>query len=233
MPRTRFSAREHGFPFRNFLTRTSVTLSGGRRIELVGRWGGMAYAALDAFYAGEPLPGLGVAGVPAAGLPGYLALRLEQSLAAPSAVRFGIWAMADDERVARVTRDCEIPGILQSIDAGRPVVLGLLGARALEELDHGIRLVVATGYEGNVERGPLRLSVYDDETPGEEVILTVGAGLSGIAASNQARPWRGLFAYDYLPQPLPRLESPADVPAAAWVRAGELVEFPRLHRAVA
>lgn len=231
MPRTAFSAREHGFPFRNFLTRTSVTLPGGRRIELVGRWGGMAWAALDAFYAGEPLPGLDAAGAPAGGLAAHLARRLEQCFAAPGAARFGIWAMADDERVARVTWDCEIPGICASIDDGRPVVLGLLRARGLEELGGGIRLVVATGYDGDPVRGPLRLLVYDDETPGEEVVLTAGAGTLGIAASNQARPWRGLFAYDYTPQPLSGPE-----PAAAsrtGNHCGELVEFPRLHRAVA
>jgi len=233
MPRTRFCAREHGFPCRNFLTRTSITLPGGRRVELVGRWGGMADAALDAFHAGAPLPGLDAAGAPSGELAGYLALRLRQSLAAPSAARFAIWAMADDERVARVTWDCEIPGICDSLDAGRPVVLGLLRARGLEELGRGIRLVVATGYEGDAASGPLSLSVYDDESPGEEVILTARAGALGIAASNQARPWRGLFAHDYAPQPLPRLAPPAAAAAAPRARAGELVAFPQLHRAVA
>jgi hypothetical protein len=60
--------------------------------------------------------------------------------------------------------------VRRSIDAGRPVVLGLVGARTLEEVGRN-RQVVAYGYDddgagsGSGDAAPTRLFVYDSRHP--------------------------------------------------------------------
>ena len=59
MPATRFHACQHGFAFRGCLVRTSVDLPAGMQLEVRGRCGGLAYAALDYFYSGLAVPAAG------------------------------------------------------------------------------------------------------------------------------------------------------------------------------
>ena len=88
----------------------------------------------------------------------------------------------------------------RSIDAGRPVVLGLVGARALEEVGRN-RQVVAYGYDddgaGPGGGPPVRLFVYDSHHPDTEVVLALEAGGQLWEASAGDDAWRGLFPQDY------------------------------------
>jgi len=56
MPRTSFTSQQHNFHFANTFVNQVATLPGGLRIETYGRCGGMAYAALDYYLAGLPVP---------------------------------------------------------------------------------------------------------------------------------------------------------------------------------
>src|SRR5829696_7505382 len=63
----------------------------------------------------------------------------------PSPTTAPAWPTWSSPGVVRLTAD-ELPRVRRSIDAGRPVVLGLVGARSLEEVG-GNRQVVAYGYD--------------------------------------------------------------------------------------
>src|SRR5690348_4708372 len=51
-----FDPATHGFAFPNAFVNEVLTLPNGARITTAGRCGGMAYAALDYFLAGQPVP---------------------------------------------------------------------------------------------------------------------------------------------------------------------------------
>ena len=230
MVRTRFHAARNGFAFRNCLSRETLTLPGGRRVELIGRHGGMAYAALDYFQAACPVP---ASPAESPWLIGYLRQRLHQSFATPSAVRFPLWAMAEDASLARAVAGYEIPRLCRSLDAGYPAVVGLIRARSLDELATGCRQAVAYGYDVDQGSGALRFFLYDDDDPSTEVTLTVSASAESIRATNRAIPWRGLFLHDYRFRKPPTGPAPADAEAAPAPPAGQVRELAAFRRAVA
>jgi hypothetical protein len=102
--------------------------------------------------------------------------------------------------VARLSAE-ELPRVRRSIDAGRPVVLGLVGARDLDEVARN-RRVVAYGYDddgvGADGGAPIRLFVYDSHHPDAEVALELEPGRRHWQASPGDGPWRGLFVQDYV-----------------------------------
>ena len=53
-----FDPATHGFAFPNAFVNEVLTLPNGAKITTAGRCGGMAYAALDYFLAGQPVPRL-------------------------------------------------------------------------------------------------------------------------------------------------------------------------------
>ena len=101
----------------------------------------------------------------------------------------------------------------RSIDAGRPVVLGLVAARTLEEMGRN-RQVVAYGYDedgaGPGGGPPIRLFVYDSHHPDTEVVLGLEAGGQRWEASAGDDAWRGLF--------LPRTTPVSARPTSTWAR---------------
>jgi hypothetical protein len=56
VPRTGFDPRAHGFHFANDFVDKAVTVPGYGEVATDGRSGGMAYAALDYWFAGLPVP---------------------------------------------------------------------------------------------------------------------------------------------------------------------------------
>jgi hypothetical protein len=133
----------------------------------------------------------------------FIHKRLFDSYATWSARQFLTWTLAEDHPtwsspgVAAMTAE-ELPRVRRSLDAGRPVVLGLVAARALDEVGRN-RQVVAYGYDedgAGPGGGPIRLFVYDSHHPGIEVVLAPEPD-GGWAASAGGGPWRGLFLQDY------------------------------------
>jgi hypothetical protein len=148
--------------------------------------------------------------VPADGsrLADFIHKRLFDSFATWSARQFLTWTLAEDHPtwsyagVARWTRE-ELPRVRRSLDAGRPVVLALVGARSLDEVARN-RQVVAYGYDddgigpvGPGDETSIRLYVYDSHHPDTEVVLGFEHGGRLLEASAPGGPWRGLFVQDY------------------------------------
>jgi hypothetical protein len=207
VPRTGFDPRTHGFHFANHFVDKVVTVPGYGEVATDGRSGGMAFAALDYWFAGLPVPSHRPEDFPDRTVPedgtrlaDYLYKRLFDSFATWSARQFVTWTLAADHPtfshrgVTAWTGD-ELRRLRRSIDAGRPVVLGLVAARDLEELARN-RQVVAYGYDHD-GAGPMRVYAYDGNHPDQEVVLEAEPGAPEVAASVPGGPWRGLFVQDY------------------------------------
>jgi hypothetical protein len=212
VPRTGFDPRAHGFHFANDFVDKVVTVPGYGEVATDGRSGGMAFAALDYWFAGLPVPSHRPEDFPDRAVPDdgtrladFIHKRLFDSYATWSARQFLTWSLAEDHPtwsspgVARMTAQ-ELPRVRRSLDAGRPVVLGLVGARSLDEVG-GNRQVVAYGYDddgaGPGGGPPIRLFVYDSHRPDDEVVLGFEPGARYWEASDDGGPWRGLFLQDY------------------------------------
>jgi len=205
----------------------------------------MAFAALDYWFAGLPVPthraeDFGATGVPPAEgrLGVYLRKRDADSFAALSAREFVRWSLAPDfptrchRGVVDLTVEEQFPRLRRSIEAGRPVALGLVAARGLDGNEAARNhQVVAHAYEEDPESGAFRMHVYDPDRPGEQVVLgfepkdprlveaveAAASGAGGRTGGVEGRCWRGCFVQDYLP------EQPAYVDLAIskgiWVSA--------------
>lgn len=225
MPKTLFSPAKHGFHFANYFENVILEDSPFGRIATRGRCGGMAFTALDHFHAGLPLPNfsqeqLRPALVPpdAHPLSKYIYKRQLDSFFMLSAVKYITWSLSPDDAgflvkgVARWTREDEFPKLRASIDAGKPVTLGLIAARDLAGLQQNHQ-VVAYGYDTIPNKDGLMVHIYDVNAPGKELTLSSDTFRSGwIANSASQESWRGWFVQDYAPNhpplglaaPLPR-----------------------------
>jgi hypothetical protein len=144
----------------------------------------------------------------------FIHKRLFDSYATWSARHFLTWTLAEDHPtwsspgVVRLTAE-ELPRVRRSIDAGRPVVLGLVGARDLDEVARN-RQVVAYGYHddgvGTDGGPPIRLFVYDSHHPDTEVTLALEPGHRHWQANAGDGPWRGLFVQDYVRERPPYID---------------------------
>ena len=221
MPRTGFDPRAHGFHFANDFVDKVVTVPGFGEVATGGRSGGMAFAALDYWFAGLPVPSHRPDDFPDRAVPedgtrlaDFLHKRLFDSFATWSARQFVTWTLAADHPtwsyrgVTAWTREAELPRLRRSIDAGRPVMLGLVGARDLDEVACN-RQVVAYGYDDGLGAGamaPIRLFVYDSHHPDTEATLELESGRGHWQASAGDGPWRGLFVQDYVRERPPYID---------------------------
>src|SRR5207302_1309818 len=160
MPRLNFSPQKHGFHFDNDFDNAIVTFPNGQQFPTGGRCGGMAYASLDYYFAGLPIPTHrmgdfpGGTRVPPDGtrLADYISARLFDSFATTSALKFILWAFIPEhdtwfrKGTTRRMREEEFPALRRQIDQGRPVVLGLLASTSLADIGNNHQ-VVAYGYE--------------------------------------------------------------------------------------
>jgi hypothetical protein len=101
VPRTGFDPRAHGFHFANDFVDKVVTVPGYDEVATDGRSGGMAFAALDYWFAGLPVPrtaGLPDRAVPDDGtrLADFIHKRLFSY--AWSARQFLTWSLAEATR---------------------------------------------------------------------------------------------------------------------------------------
>jgi len=203
MPRTAFTPQQHGFHFPNSFTNQIAILPGGQQIETRGRCGGMAYAALDFYFAGVPAPPDTAAPHDGHWLADYIYARLLDSFFNTSAIRYVAWTMQADHAtwfykgVTGWTKEDEIPRLRQFIDAGTPVVLGLIGARDIADVGSSNHQVVAYGYDADDAAQAIRIYVYDNNSPDQEIVLSTDANTPHVDASNQAEPWRGFFVHEY------------------------------------
>ncbi len=214
--KTNFNPKTHGFHFGNDFVNQIITIPGKGDIETYGRCGGMAFAALDYYFAGISIPGYTAADfapddVPPDGhwLADYIYLRLIGSFAAPSATKFVIWTLSSDhptlilKGVTRWTKEDEFTKLRKAINAGRPVALGLVGAKTLDDIGNENHQVVAYGYEYDSVKKNITIYIYDNNSPDEEVLLVSDKDNPYFNASNRSELWRGFFIQNYTPVPPP------------------------------
>jgi hypothetical protein len=175
---TNFDATQHGFKFINYFITEPV-----RGIRFGGLCGGMAYAALDYFYTGTPIPQQNTQ--PAAGSPlfNYIYNRqvtsIIQNLDKWIELGFNPFGWRTNEFFnwgLQGFNGGRLQELREQIDAGRPVPLGLFKAG-----NGGLRphhQVVAVGYDlgrytgdlGNFKED-LKILIYDPNHPGQVVTL--------------------------------------------------------------
>jgi hypothetical protein len=217
MGRTGFTPQQHGFHFDNDFVNTLAGLPGFGDIQTRGRCGGMAYAALDFYFADIPVPADTTLPPDGNPLADYIYRRLLASFLTPSAVQFVTWTLHSDhgawffKGVTRWTKEEQIPRLRGFLDAGQPVPLGLVGATDLGDVGNKNHQVVAYGYEVDEPTQAIRIFIYDNNSHDQEVVLFTNPDNPHLDASNRAEPWRGLFvqSYDRVSPP------PALVPAPA------------------
>lgn len=234
-----FEPSRHGFRFPNAFVNQIASVPGFGNIETRGRCGGMAYAALDYFFAGVPIPAYVTANfapgqAPPDGhwLADYIYARLMNSFFTPSAAKFPEWTVHSDHEtwfykgVTRWTKEEEFPKLRARIDSGRPAILGLVGADNLADVGNKNHQVVAYGYEGYPAVGAMTVWIYDNNHPGREVALTSEAGNPHWNAST-GEIWRGFFVHDYAHRnpPVFTRQPPA---AGQSVRFGTVVKVSHL-----
>ncbi len=215
------------FAFANGFVNVVATLPTGARIATAGRCGGMSYASLDHLWAGVPAPHWPARLFAPGRVPpdGHLVADLLQrrqldSFRSWSALRFLTWSVLPDEDRPPLTGVrsltwAEVPSVLRSLHAGRPVVLGLVVARGV--LRSGDNHQVVAHRADRDASGRLRLHVLDPNHPGEDVTLVPAP--DGWVGSDGRR-WRGFFRHAYASRRPPELPGASRRPSAA-VRAGD------------
>ncbi len=192
-PGSGFLASTNGFAFANswpHVPPLRFRLGGPVPLELavgdaaLGLCGGMALAALDLYLAAVVPPR--DERQPAEGTPRFRYI-VERQLASfelgLGPARFyllGAPWRSDASRAGEVLRR-ELPRIRRELEAGRPVVLGLVHAVSANPAtlvqDHQ---VVAHGIEAGPRAESLSLRIYDPNRPGDDSVrLTVGRGAAG------------------------------------------------------
>lgn len=204
--------------FANRFSNTVLDLPGDRAVRTAGRCGGISAVVLDHRTADLPVPRwdarlFAPAHVPPDGhlLADAVLTRQLDSFATPSAVRFLTWSALPDADlgpvagVRRRTRH-ELDRAVEMLDAGRPVVLGLVTARSPVRAGDNHQ-VVAYGHLRRHGRTVLLLA--DSNSPGHEVELDETP--HGWQASNGAR-WRGFFVHRWAPRTPPPVPTPSRRP---------------------
>lgn len=171
-----FSPLRHGLRFR----------SDGFSHELSG---GMAYAALDYYFANQAVPAQTFRPAKGTTLYRHLLRRQEDAVAA----HLDRWADADPAQPAELSR---------TLDRGIPCVLGLRG------LNGGGRTVVAHAWSESPE-GDVRIDVYDPRRPGEACTLAAHAARGAWHLAGADEEWASFFVdLRYTPQRPPVVRDP-------------------------
>ncbi len=228
---SRVDAAGAGFAFPNAFVNVVAPLPGARRVTTAGRCGGMSFTAVDHLHAGRPLPHWPARLFAPGRVPpdGHLLADLVQrrqldSFASWSALRFLTWSLLPDADAGplagvRTLTRAEVPGVLRALTSGRPVVLGLVTARAVVRSGDNHQ-VVAHAHDRDAA-GRLRLHVLDPNQPGRDATLTAtGDGWQG----SDGRRWRGLFLHSWTPRRPPVLPSASRHPSTP-VRDGDTVRL--------
>jgi hypothetical protein len=223
-----FLASANGFAFANswpHVPPLRFRVGGPVPVELAigdaanGLCGGMAFAALDLWFAGVAAPTAAVA--PVEGTPAFRYLvrrQLDSFELGRGPARFYLlgapWRSAESRSAEVLYR--ELPRIRRELAAGQPVAIGLVRAVSANPAtliqDHQ---VVACGIEAGPDPGSLSLRIYDPNQPGNDsvrlVIRRASAGAGGASpgsalelAYSGGPPVVAFFKQGYRPRdPLP------------------------------
>jgi hypothetical protein len=212
---TNFTPQKHGFHFDNeFINQVFDIKIASWHTK--GLCGGMAFSALDYYFAGKPIPTHIGSDFPNGKTPpegsalyGYIYNRFMDTLQInnwSNALRFGLWTEKGDtdnwfwgDGIVKLTKTQELPKLFNSIQSGKPVALGLIGATDLTHIGDNHQ-VVAYGYEFDPTTGTVKIYIYDNNNPDAVTTLTsnVNDMASHFKSTYSPYDWRGFFVEDYV-----------------------------------
>jgi len=200
--RTGFTV-EHGFRFHNWFV-FDVRLSAGLSLGRVepGLCGGMAYAALDYYHAGIPVPRMRHAPAQGSPLSRYLIQRQLASNSPAALYRVLRWTTGSIAALEHRMLTQELPALRQRLQRNEPTVLVLVRAPDLSHVTANHQ-VVACGYHEDEAAGTMRIDVYDPNWPGEAITLSLELAEPdwGLEAwHSREGDFKGLFLQSYAPR---------------------------------
>src|SRR4051812_37688762 len=198
MPMTKFDPQIHGFHFANEFTNHVL----GGIITTYGRCGGMAFGALDYFFANRSAPTHSSSDftashrVPPDGSP--LADAIYARMIDSFTSNAGRWLEIELPTTdpAQFTRQ-RLPELLGELDRGRPVALGFIASQKIMEIGSNHQ-VVAFGYQ--VSGDQLTLSIHDNNYPDRTVALNTNPGNPASIRYSAGDRWIGFFKESYAPK---------------------------------
>ena len=221
---TGFRPSVHGWRFSNSawpkrVANAQIPLPFGLKVGIGdasdGMCGGMAYAAIDYFLAGEPIPRRATAPQSLADPDFALISRrlydsfhLADVLGNSALHRYLGYMAAPAQRQAQVMAHEAVPAVRARIAAGEPAALGVICARSANVLGGVAKLgrnhqVVAYDYRRDGPR--ITLGVYDPNLPGrDDVSITVDADTGAITHNISISPVHMFFDSGYAAPESPR-----------------------------
>ncbi len=214
MTKANFDPKTHGFHFANYFINQIATLPGIGQISTAGRCGGMAYTALDHYFAHLPMPTLTSADfaktgqVPPDGHPlsDYIYKRQIDSFMVLSAAKFVTWTLTRNARtwfsrgITDMTKQDEFAKFRASIDLGVPMTLGLIFADELSELGRNHQ-VIGYGYDIDVITGEISIDIYDVNYANQSYQLKSKPGEDQWRETSPNKEgWRAWFVQDFSPK---------------------------------
>lgn len=197
MPTTNFDPKVHGFHFNNNFVNHVIG-----DFNTYGLCGGMAFAALDYYFAGIPIPTHEAADfpnglVPAEGsrLRRYIYKRMLNSVER-NAAQWGNILVNPVFNAKRFTRR-HLDDLRAEINAGRPVPLGLVGNLKIAGGGRGNHQVVCYGYDLNQAGDSITLRIYDNNSHDNEVTLTTDPGNPVEITYSGSGEWFAFFIEKY------------------------------------
>ncbi len=194
-----FLPSKHGFHFGNNFVNKIIHTSFGK-IESRGRCGGMAFASLDYYFSNMDIPTHESKDFPNKKVPpdgsmlaDYIYERSIHSLFTLSSFKFFDWSLkrnidnTNRRSVSYKTKHEEFPKLKKSIDSGKPVVLGLIGAARVTEICNNHQ-VVAYGYDFDPKN--------DSNEHDREITLESHKDIPYFKESN-GQEWRAFFVQEY------------------------------------
>lgn len=163
MSETAFQPNLHGFDFPNYFTQDLQNpFTGG---NVIGRCGGMSYAATDYFSRGSHAPRTGPKTPYGDALGDYIWARQLDSFG-DSWDKWTVMPLQSDDQLRAWMFDDELPKIRARIDSGRAHPIGLISSGAVVEHHQ----VVACGYRvASAQEASLR--IYDPNHPGPTLMI--------------------------------------------------------------
>lgn len=177
---------------------------------IYGLCGGMCFAALDYYYAGQPVPSYSRTEDLPSNFILYLWDRQINSFGFFVVPKVIEWMLRDDGDVAVRTARYEVPKIRRALDQGQPVVLGMVRGKGSTDptVNHQ---VLGTGYDFDETTRQFKVYLYDPNYPDLDSSLSMSLaspsqGLQGAQVTGE--PFRGLFVIPYKAQQPPEEHHP-------------------------
>lgn len=215
---TDFTPQTHGFTFANrfpYEIPNVYELPYTRPIalrDIVPGWcGGICFAALDYFTAGQPVSRVRAAEDLSPDTLTFIAERHLDSLSLPVVLKTIEWTMLEDAEISAQTSRLEIPRLRRWLRRGVPAPLMLI-RRSGADAQYQNTIVLALGI--NLASGGRRAEIplYDPDRPGEVPVLVMqrlrGPGRVVFSLST-GDPVRGFFLLPYMPRAVPEMQAAA------------------------